>query len=124
MTDRHARAFRPARCNLADERLEIVHQGAAVGSIIVSEDHENPIVAAARLQTAAHVEEIAGAAVFGPPQRTYGTTGQRGRDQVCLDLIVRNEPKPNINQPTMPAVIAPASVASICAVVELLRAGG
>jgi hypothetical protein len=42
-----------------------------------------------------------------------GLSGQRERDQNCLDLIVRNDPKPNINQPTMPAVIAPASVASI-----------
>jgi len=39
-------------------------------------------------------------------------------------LIVRNEPKPNISQPTTQAVIAPARVARICAVEELLRAGG
>jgi len=68
MTGQHARSFRPARCNVSDERLEIVHQVDAVGSIIVSKDHENRIVTAARLQTAAHVEEIAGAAVFGAPQ--------------------------------------------------------
>ena len=53
-----------------------------------------------------------------------GLGGQRGREQVCLDLIVRTETKPIINQPTMQAVIAPASVASNCAVEELLRAGG
>jgi hypothetical protein len=87
------------RCNVADERLEIVHQGDAVGSIIVCED--------------AGLEYV---------RKRLG--GQRGRDQVCLDLIVRKDPKPNINQPTMPAVIAPASVASICAAEELLRAGG
>jgi hypothetical protein len=39
--------------------------------------------------------------------------GQRGQDQVRLDLIVRNDPKPNISQPTTQAVIAPARVASI-----------
>jgi len=92
-----ARFVRP--CNVADERLEIVHQGDAVGSIIVSED--------------AGLEYV---------RKRLG--GQRGRDQVCLDLIVRKDPKPNINQPTMPAVIAPASVASICAAEEPLRAGG
>ena len=40
-----------------------------------------------------------------------------------LDLIVRTDSKPNTNQPTMHAVIAPASVASICAVEELPRTG-
>src|SRR6516165_983685 len=44
-------------------------------------------------------------------------------DQIRLDLIVRTDPKPNTNQPTMHAVIAPASVASICAVEELPRTG-
>jgi len=50
--------------------------------------------------------------------------GQRGRDHVCLDLIVRFDPKPNISQPTTQAVIAPARAASIRAVEELLRVGG
>jgi len=50
--------------------------------------------------------------------------GQQKQDQICLDLIVRNDPEPNINQATTQAVIAPASVASICAVEELPRAGG
>jgi len=48
---------------------------------------------------------------------------QRRGDQIRLDLIVRTDPKPNTNQPTMHAVIAPASVASICAVEELPRTG-
>jgi hypothetical protein len=61
-----------------------------------------------------------------PGGREYvrnGSGGQRGRDQVCLDLIVRTEPKPIINQPTIQAVIAPPSVARICAVEELPCAG-
>ena len=50
--------------------------------------------------------------------------GQQKQDQICLDLIVRFDPKPNISQPTTQAVIAPARAASICAVEELLRVGG
>ncbi len=60
-----------------------------------------------------------------PGRRQYvwsGLGGQWDRDQVCLD--VRTEPKPIINQPAMPAVIAPASVASIGASAEVLRAEG
>jgi len=68
VTGRHARAFGPSRCNVTNDRLELAHQGVVVGSIVVSEDHENRIVAAAGLQTAAHIEEIASAVVFRPSQ--------------------------------------------------------
>ena len=68
MTDRHARALCPARCNVTNDCLELADQVDVVGSIMVSEDHENRIIAATGLQTAAHIEEIAGAAVFRPSQ--------------------------------------------------------
>ena len=84
----------------------------------------------------AHKREIAlrratrmirfGHAVSSGPARQYvrnGSGGQRGGNQVCVDLIVRPDPKPIISQATTQALIAPASVTSICAVIELPRAG-
>jgi hypothetical protein len=68
-----------------------------------------------------------GHAVSSGPARQYvdnGSDGQLVGNQLYVDLIVRPDPKPNINQATTQALIAPASVASICAVIELPRAGG
>ena len=55
---------------------------------MVSEDHENRIVAAAGLQTAAHVEEITSAAIFRPSQDPWNDGVGRDDKRASVGIVI------------------------------------